>query len=127
MTILLVIVLLALPLPAQTAGPAILCHLSVAGTDAVRDGGPATAAILASVSDVKADKDGNLYIADFSGNRIRRVNLEGLISTVAGRGFSGIEGDGGPARSADLANPGALAFDRNGNSISPKRTATGCG
>lgn len=114
MTILLTIVLLALPLPAQTGGPAYVVT-TVAGADVVRDGGPATAAILASVSDVKMDKDGNLYIADFSGNRIRRVSLEGLISTVAGRGFSGIEGDGGPAQSADLANPGALAFDRNGN------------
>lgn len=76
------------------------------------DGRPATEAAL-RVHGLACDAEGNLYIS--GANRIRRVSRSsGLIQTVAGTGKHGFWGDGGPAIAADLANPGAMAFDRSG-------------
>ncbi len=76
------------------------------------DGGPATKAVL-RVHGLACDAEGNLYVS--GANRIRRISrASGLIRTVAGTGKFGFWGDGGPATEADLANPGAMAFDRNG-------------
>ena len=77
------------------------------------DGGPATAARLGSPRDVAVDGDGNLYIA--TGNRIRKVDAAGVISTVAGDGFYGYGGDGGPATAARLGFPTGVAVDGDGN------------
>ena len=66
------------------------------------DGGPATVAYLNSPAGLAVDGSGNLYIADFSNQRIRRVNPAGIISTVAGNGTAGFSGDGGSATSASL-------------------------
>jgi len=61
------------------------------------------------------DEEGNLYIADAGNARVRRVDaVTGKISTVAGIGTSGFSGDGGPAISAQLSVPHALALDQNG-------------
>src|ERR1035437_267040 len=60
------------------------------------DGGPATLASLAPEG-FAADASGNLFIADTSNNRIRKVSASGTITTVAGAGTSGFSGDGGPA------------------------------
>jgi sugar lactone lactonase YvrE len=80
------------------------------------DGGPATAAQLAVPSGLALDANGNLYIADRLNNRIRKVSRDGTISTVAGRGdFYPPLGDGGPATSAALAAPLAVAVDAKGN------------
>ncbi|MEA2974330.1 MAG: trimeric autotransporter adhesin [Actinomycetota bacterium] len=70
------------------------------------DGGPATAATLADPRDIAFDRDGNVYIADTYGYHVRKVDASGTISTVAGNGWWGTEGDGGPALAAQL-----LAFD----------------
>ena len=64
------------------------------------DGGPATSAQLNQPAGVAVDASGNLYIADSSNNRIRKVSATGIITTVAGNGFDGYSGDGGPATSA---------------------------
>jgi hypothetical protein len=82
------------------------------------DGGPATAAKLASPNDVLPAKDGDFLIADTFNGRIRRVSPDGVISTVAGSGvpdpfgtsppFEGT-GDGGPATAAGLALPAQLS------------------
>jgi sugar lactone lactonase YvrE len=61
------------------------------------------------------DGAGNLYIADTDDNIVREVNLEGVISTVAGDGEQGFGGDGGAANSALLDAPTAVAVDLNGN------------
>ncbi len=80
------------------------------------DGGPATAAQLASPTDVAIDPDGHLLIADSSNSRIRQVNLStGIITTVVGDGTYGSGGDGGPATSAQLGQPYGIAFDAAGN------------
>jgi trimeric autotransporter adhesin len=78
------------------------------------DGGPAIAAQLASPQGVAVDASGNLFIADIQNNRIRKV-ANGTITTVAGNGTGGFSGDNGPAASAQLALPNAVAADASGN------------
>ena len=77
------------------------------------DGGPAASAALTSVNDLAADLNGNLFIADAV--RLRRVDPLGIIVTVAGDGYLHSVGDGGPATSAQLFQPSALALDSAGN------------
>jgi sugar lactone lactonase YvrE len=79
------------------------------------DGGPATAANLGDSYGLAVDAAGNLYIADFSSNVIRKVNVNGTVSTVAGNGTAGYSGDGGSATAAQLNNPWAVAVDAAGN------------
>jgi sugar lactone lactonase YvrE len=80
------------------------------------DGGPATAASFAQPAAVAADTANNLYIADFFGNRVRKVDaVTGIITTIAGTGNSSASGDGGPATQASLAGPSGLALDAAGN------------
>lgn len=79
------------------------------------DNGPASNAALAGPYEVTFDTNGNLFIADTFNHRIRKVNSDGLITTVAGSGTSGFSGDGGPAQSARLDGPQGVAVDRNGN------------
>ncbi len=82
------------------------------------DGGPATSAQLSGPANVAVDSAGNLYIVDRGNQRIRKVSNPsspsgGIITTVAGGGNS--LGDGGPATSASLNNPSAVAVDSAGN------------
>ena len=79
------------------------------------DGGPATAAQLYIPTDVALDGSGNLYIADWANQRIRKVDTAGGISTVAGDGARGFGGDGGPATAARLGSPEGVALDGSGN------------
>jgi hypothetical protein len=78
------------------------------------DGGPATEAKL-TASDVALDDKGNLYISDTEHHRIRMVNKDGIIHTVAGTGKEGYSGDGGPAPKAALNLPIGIALDSEGN------------
>jgi sugar lactone lactonase YvrE len=79
------------------------------------DGGPATKAQLDVPFAVAVDREGNLYITDENNYRIRKVDKEGIITTFAGTGEGGYSGDGGPATSAKLIDPGGLSFDGKGN------------
>ena len=79
------------------------------------DVGPAVSAQLSSPSGVAAAGAGNVYISDWGNQRIRKVDTSGLITTVVGTGVSGLGGDGGPAVSALIANPTAVATDSAGN------------
>lgn len=78
------------------------------------DGGPATNAQLGWPQGLAIDLNGNLYIADDSDCRIRRVAAEGVITTIAGNGACYTSGDGGPARNATLNYPAAVAVDPSG-------------
>ncbi|MFJ9431207.1 RICIN domain-containing protein [Streptomyces sp. NPDC101490] len=79
------------------------------------DGGPATAAQFNCPRELAVDSAGNLYIADSSNHRIRRITPDGVISTVAGNGTGGFGGDGGPATAALLNLPLGVAVDSAGN------------
>lgn len=79
------------------------------------DGGPATLAGLYSPEGLAVDGAGNLYIADTGNHSIRMVNTSGIITTVAGTGFAGYSGDGGPAAGAKLNAPSGVAVDGSGN------------
>ena len=86
------------------------------GTGEVGDGSPATEAILNEPFGVALDGDGNVYIADISNARIRKVEAAtGTISTIAGTGERGSGGDGGPATDAQLDGPHGVAFDAADN------------
>jgi adhesin/invasin len=91
---------------------------TVAGTGTAGFGGDNGLAVNAQLNQPTAiifDPAGNLYIADSSNNRVRRVGTDGIIVTVAGNGEQGSEGDGGPATAAQLNNPFGLAYDSAGN------------
>jgi hypothetical protein len=103
---------------------------TVAGTGAIGssgDGFPATSAELNQPQGVTVDVNGNLYIADTSNHRIRKVDaVSGIIITVAGNGVTNpVTGDGsysgnnGPANQAGLNFPYAVAFDATGNMYIP--------
>ncbi len=77
------------------------------------DGGPATAAEYISILDIAVDGAGNIYIADFYANRVRKIDASGMVSTFAGGGSS--SGEGIPATSAVLSGPQGLAVDGSGN------------
>jgi sugar lactone lactonase YvrE len=79
------------------------------------DGGPAVEAQLNFPGAVAVDEQGHVYIADTMNHRIRKVDANsGVITSIAGTGQKRWSGDGGPAVSAALNEPVALALDRNG-------------
>lgn len=91
--------------------------VTVAGngeSGAAGDGGPATAAQLQNPEGVAFTPDGALLIADTGNHRIRRVGLDGAISTLAGAGEPGFGGDGGPATAALLNAAEAIAVGPDG-------------
>jgi len=79
------------------------------------DGGMATAAGLEMPWGIALDGSGNLYIADQTNARVRKVDKNGFITTCAGTGIAGNSGDGGEAKDTRLTNPGYLAIDFSGN------------
>jgi streptogramin lyase len=81
------------------------------------DGGPATQGVLQSPWGITFDAQGNLYIADRDHQAIRKVDMNGIITTVAGTGVQGYSGDGGPATKAKLNKPLGVVFDAAGNMI----------
>ncbi|HEV8628193.1 MAG TPA: NHL repeat-containing protein [Acidimicrobiia bacterium] len=91
---------------------------TVAGSGAAGfagDGGAAAQAMLHTPRGVGADEAGNVYIADSLNNRIRRVDTNGVITTIAGDGRRAFAGDGGPAASAPLAGPRAVTVTASGD------------
>lgn len=82
------------------------------------DGGSAAHALLNAPTDVDADTDGSLYVADTRNHRIRKIDPEGIITTVAGDGTQCFYGDGGQARHACLSWPNAVLATSEGFIIS---------
>jgi hypothetical protein len=92
------------------------------GTGQDGDGGPATLATVGCGYGVAVDASGNLFLSDTSAGRIREVNTQGIISTIAGSGSegdgcgsTGSTGDGGPADQSTLGCPLGVHVDSNGN------------
>jgi len=80
------------------------------------DGIPATSAWIGSPAGVALDGAGNVYVVEEYGSRVFKVNANtGLITTVAGTGVSGYNGDGIVATSATLSRPYGIALDSSGN------------
>ncbi|MEA2677883.1 MAG: hypothetical protein QOJ81_2024 [Chloroflexota bacterium] len=96
------------------SGPAGLGMGSFAG-----DGGPATEAALQEPWGVAFDQSGTLFIADRDNARVRQVDPDGVITTVAGHGAHGSGGDGGPATEAEICPPIGVAIDPSGNLVLP--------
>jgi type IX secretion system substrate protein/NHL repeat-containing protein len=78
------------------------------------DGGSAPAAEFHAPIGVAVDMTGNVYIDDYSNNRIRKINANGLITTVVGNGTPGNSGNGSIATSCEVI-PHSVAVDRQGN------------
>ncbi len=91
---------------------------TIAGTGAKGfsgDGGLAVKAMLQYPRQLALDAAGNLYIADSTNSRIRKVTTDGTIVTIAGNGKATFAGDGGPGTSASLYFPRGVAVDGQGN------------
>ena len=88
---------------------------TIAGGGSGGDGGPAVEALLNKPRKVTLDRAGNLFIADSSSHRVRRVDATGTITTVAGTGETGYSGDGGAAIQARLNQPSSVTVDGAGN------------
>ena len=79
------------------------------------DGGPATQASINTTVYVATDALGNLYLADQNNNRIRKVDKNGVMTTIAGNGSTGFSGDGGPAAQSTINYPTGVCTDAAGN------------
>ena len=88
---------------------------SCTGTDFVGDGCPATGVGLNYPSAVAVDDARNLYIAELFGLRIRKVDINGIISTIAGTGTAGYNGDSITATTAEINYVNGLAVDSAGD------------
>ncbi len=80
-----------------------------------RDAVPATSTAIGGYCHLALDADGDLYISNYGSQRVRKVSSGGIITTIAGTGFAGFSGDGGPAAAAQLNYPQGIALDSAGN------------
>ena len=76
--------------------------------------GPASEAQLCGPEHLWVDEDGNVYVADTGGNRIRKIDTDGTITTIAGTGVAGFSGDDGSALNAQLSEPSSVAVGPEG-------------
>jgi streptogramin lyase len=83
--------------------------------DQVGDGGPATKAVIVGARAVCVNSNGNVYICEREGSTIRKVDGQGVITTIAGTGAWGAAGDGGPALKAEFKGPKGIRADAAGN------------
>jgi len=98
----------------RVAPNGVITTIAGNGPDYPGDGHPAVEGFLSDPQITQVDDDGVLYIADASNNRIRRVDQDGTITTIAGTGTAGFSGDGGPATKAQLDFPSGVAIDGDG-------------
>jgi len=94
---------------------------TIAGNGTPGDSGDGGSALRAQFNfgsgigpNLAVDARGNVYVADLNNHRVRRISIDGIVTTVAGTGRRGFSGDGGPATAAQLAQPFGVALDRAG-------------
>jgi len=86
------------------------------GTDGfTTDGRSVVGAPIPRVENFTVDNLGNIYIASWVNHRVFKIDINGILTTVAGTGASGFSGDGGPATAAKLTFPEDVAVDASGN------------
>jgi serine/threonine-protein kinase len=78
------------------------------------DGEPATAAQLDSPYDLRFAPNGDLYVADAGNNVVRRIDANGVITTVVGSGEPGFAGDGRDRLGCEMKRPSSVVFDGSG-------------
>ena len=107
-----------------TATCVLFCSLSNAqtittiaggGTSGYGTIGPAITATFNGIGGLVFDKAGNLYLAETYGNRIRKIDVSGIVTTFAGSSSAGFSGDGGQANLAVLHSPMGIAIDSLGD------------
>ena len=104
------VILLLLPLVANAQN-----ITTISGNGNGGDGTPAISAHVYDPCGLVFDKYGNLYFATNLDNRVRKIDTSGVISTIAGTGSAGFNGDSIPAITAELNQPVNLAIDTAGN------------
>ncbi|MGZ3862800.1 MAG: NHL domain-containing protein [Bacteroidia bacterium] len=109
-------IIFALSLFAFISNAQIITTIAGNGTSGYSgDGGPATSAQFYLPGGIALDQKGNIYVADIFNHCIRKIDTSGIISTFAGTGVAGFSGDNGPATSAKLNQPIAVACDKHNN------------
>lgn len=86
----------------------------VAGGGGGGDGSPAVSAKLLTPFGATMDGDGNIYLVEYAGCRVRKIDARGIISTLAGNGQKGFAGDGGLAAGAQFNSPHNLLVGPDG-------------
>ncbi|HEX6909936.1 MAG TPA: carboxypeptidase regulatory-like domain-containing protein, partial [Longimicrobium sp.] len=99
---------------AEVMGPVISTVAGNGFYGSTGDGGPATQASIRTPDRVSVAADGTVYLPDASSYRVRRVGTDGIITTVAGNGFFGFSGDGGPATQARISDIYDVALGPDG-------------
>jgi len=112
------ITLLLLIVCACGAKAQIITTVAGGGTT-LGDGGPAVDCELHEPQGICMDNAGNVYIADAGNNRIRKINTSGIITTIAGTGMAGYNGDNIAATAAELNYPSSIVMDEAGNIYFP--------
>src|SRR5208283_2391553 len=79
------------------------------------DGGPATSATLNDPRGIVTDPSGVVYFCDRDNNVVRKIGLDGIITTIAGTGMPGYNGDNIPGSQAELNTPWRVTLDPAGN------------
>ncbi|HUS32999.1 MAG TPA: hypothetical protein VMZ53_31065 [Kofleriaceae bacterium] len=101
-----------------TVSPATIDTIAGTGSFGLGgEGGQANSALLTNLYGVAVDAQGQIIIADAFNDRIRRVALDGTITTIAGAGTFGFSGDGGPATQAQLGHPFYVSLDPQGRVV----------
>lgn len=110
-----VILVLAICFAAFSYAQIITTFAGTGVSGSLGDGGSCSVAQLNVPHGLAMDAVGNMFIADYGSKKIRKIDTSGIITTICGTGVSGHAGDGGPAISAEIRNPLAIATDVIGN------------
>ncbi len=83
------------------------------GTNGFADGRADTAKFGKECSGIVTDEQGNIYVSDWKNRRIRKISIDGYVTTIAGTGRAGFVN--GNADTAQFFNPAGIVIDRQGN------------